>query len=35
VSGDPTQNIAVLQSKENLRAIMKDGRFHKAPATNG
>src|SRR5271170_7069444 len=31
VAGDPTQNIAVLQLKENLRAIMKDGRFHKAP----
>jgi imidazolonepropionase-like amidohydrolase len=35
VSGDPTQNVAVLQSKDNLRAIMKDGKFHKAPAGGG
>jgi imidazolonepropionase-like amidohydrolase len=32
VSGDPTQNVAILQAKKNLRAIMKDGKFHKAPA---
>jgi imidazolonepropionase-like amidohydrolase len=32
VSGDPTQNIALLQDKANLRAIMKDGKFHKTPA---
>jgi imidazolonepropionase-like amidohydrolase len=31
VAGDPTKNIAVLQDKNNLRAIMKDGKFHKAP----
>jgi beta-glucosidase/6-phospho-beta-glucosidase/beta-galactosidase/imidazolonepropionase-like amidohydrolase len=31
VDGDPTQNVAVLQNKHHLRAIMKDGRFHKAP----
>ncbi len=31
VAGDPTKNITVLQDKENLRAIMKDGKFHKAP----
>lgn len=33
VSGDPTQNIAILQSKDNLRAIMKEGKFHKAPVS--
>ena len=32
VDGDPTQNIAILQNKHHLRAIMKDGRFHKDPA---
>jgi imidazolonepropionase-like amidohydrolase len=32
VSGDPTQNVAILQDKKNLRAIMKDGKFHRAPA---
>ena len=31
VRGDPTANIALLQDKKNLLAIMKDGRFHKAP----
>jgi len=31
VAGDPTKNVAILQDKENLRVIMKDGRFHKAP----
>jgi imidazolonepropionase-like amidohydrolase len=31
VAGDPTQNVAILQDKNNLRAIMKDGKFHKAP----
>jgi imidazolonepropionase-like amidohydrolase len=31
VDGDPTQNVAILQSKDNLRAIMKDGKFHKSP----
>jgi imidazolonepropionase-like amidohydrolase len=31
VAGDPTQNVAILQDKNNLRAIMKDGRFHKPP----
>lgn len=29
VQGDPTQDIKVLQNKENLRSIMKGGRFHK------
>jgi imidazolonepropionase-like amidohydrolase len=34
VAGDPTLNVAVLQHKDNLRAIMKDGKFHKAPSVN-
>ncbi|HEY1312598.1 MAG TPA: amidohydrolase family protein [Steroidobacteraceae bacterium] len=32
VRGDPTQNVAILQDKENLLAIVKDGKFHKTPA---
>jgi imidazolonepropionase-like amidohydrolase len=35
VSGDPTQNVAILQDRKNLRAIMKDGKFHKAPSAVG
>jgi imidazolonepropionase-like amidohydrolase len=35
VSGDPTLNVAMLQHKDNLRAIMKDGKFYKAPAISG
>ena len=31
VDGDPTVNVAILQNKHHLAAIMKDGRFHKAP----
>lgn len=31
VNGDPTVNISILQDKNNLLAIMKDGKFHKAP----
>jgi imidazolonepropionase-like amidohydrolase len=31
VNGDPTTNVALLQDKNNLLAIMKDGRFYKAP----
>jgi imidazolonepropionase-like amidohydrolase len=31
VDGDPTVNVAILQNKNHLKAIMKDGRFHKAP----
>lgn len=31
VDGDPTANVAILQNKHHLKAIMKDGRFHKAP----
>jgi imidazolonepropionase-like amidohydrolase len=32
VAENPTRNVAVLQDKNNLRAIMKDGKFHKAPS---
>jgi imidazolonepropionase-like amidohydrolase len=32
VDGDPTLNVALLQDKQKLRAIMKDGRFHKDPS---
>jgi imidazolonepropionase-like amidohydrolase len=31
IDGDPIENIAVLQDRSKLRAIMKDGKFHKAP----
>jgi imidazolonepropionase-like amidohydrolase len=29
VNGDPTADVAILQDKHALKAIMKDGRFHK------
>lgn len=29
VRGEPTEDVAVLQDKDNLRAIMQGGRFHK------
>ncbi|RVU04082.1 amidohydrolase [Novosphingobium umbonatum] len=32
VAGDPTENISLLRDKGNLKAIMKGGAFHKAPA---
>jgi imidazolonepropionase-like amidohydrolase len=32
VDGDPTRDVAVLQDKTRLLAIMKAGRFHKSPA---
>ena len=32
VDGDPLENIAVLQDKSRIVAVMKDGRFHRAPA---
>jgi imidazolonepropionase-like amidohydrolase len=32
VDGDPTADVAILQDKARLSAIMKDGVFHKAPA---
>lgn len=31
VDGDPLANIRILQEKDRLLAIMKDGKFHKAP----
>jgi imidazolonepropionase-like amidohydrolase len=31
VKGDPLQDVATLQNRDNLLAIMKDGKFHKAP----
>lgn len=31
VKGDPTVNVAILQDKNNLLAIMKDGKFYKTP----
>jgi imidazolonepropionase-like amidohydrolase len=31
VDGDPTSDVTLLQDQSNLRAIMKDGRFHKSP----
>ncbi len=31
VDGDPVANIKILQEKERLLAIMKDGEFHKTP----
>jgi imidazolonepropionase-like amidohydrolase len=34
VDGDPIANIRVLQDKARLLAIMKDGKFHKAPRMN-
>jgi imidazolonepropionase-like amidohydrolase len=32
VDGDPTRDVAILQDRRRLAAIMKDGRFHKDPA---
>ena len=31
VDGDPTVNVTILQNKHQLKAIMKDGMFHKVP----
>jgi len=31
VTGNPLKNVAALQNPANLAAIMKDGKFHKAP----
>lgn len=31
VDGDPTDDVRVMQDKNRLSAIMKDGRFHKSP----
>lgn len=31
VDGDPTADIAIMQDKDRLKVIMKDGAYHKAP----
>jgi hypothetical protein len=31
VKGDPTKDVTLLRDRANLRAVMKDGAFHKAP----
>ena len=33
VAGDPLRDVSILQDRANLLAIMKDGQFHKRPAT--
>ncbi|MCK6403492.1 MAG: amidohydrolase family protein [Sphaerotilus natans subsp. sulfidivorans] len=33
IDGDPTVDVSILQDRRRLRAIMKDGRFHKTPDT--
>ena len=33
VDGDPTQDVAILQDKDRLKLIMKDGALYKAPAS--
>src|SRR5262249_34043533 len=35
VDGDPMRDISVLQRRERIVAIMKDGEFHKRPAALG
>lgn len=34
VDGDPLADVRILQNKDRLLAIMKDGKFHKAPRMN-
>lgn len=31
VDGDPTKDVTILQDRERLLMIMKDGKYHKAP----
>ena len=31
LDGDPIANVRILQEKDRLLAIMKDGKFHKKP----
>ncbi len=31
VNGDPTEDVRILQDRDNLLMIMKDGAYHKAP----
>jgi imidazolonepropionase-like amidohydrolase len=35
VDGDPLEDITVLQDRDRILAIMKDGTFHKAPESRG
>jgi imidazolonepropionase-like amidohydrolase len=32
VDGDPTEDVRILQDKSRIKVVMKDGRFHRAPA---
>lgn len=34
IDGDPLADVRILQNKDRILAIMKDGKFHKAPRTN-
>jgi imidazolonepropionase-like amidohydrolase len=34
VDGDPLADVRILQDKARILAIMKDGKFHKAPRMN-
>lgn len=34
VDGDPLSDVRILQKKERILAIMKDGKFHRAPRVN-
>jgi hypothetical protein len=35
VNGDPTADVRILQDRDNLLMIMKDGAYHKAPPQAG
>jgi imidazolonepropionase-like amidohydrolase len=35
IDGDPLADIRILQDRNRLLAIMKDGRFHKEPRVSG
>ena len=34
IDGDPIADVRILQDKNRILAIMKDGKFHKAPRMN-
>jgi imidazolonepropionase-like amidohydrolase len=34
IDGDPISDVRILQDKNRILAIMKDGKFHKAPRMN-
>lgn len=34
IDGDPTVDVTILQDKARMPVVMKDGRFHRAPAVN-